>query len=108
MGNQIVFNAETALNNTGLIGLSNNNEVKTMSSLEIAELTGKRHDNVMADIKKMLSDLGKAAPDFAGTAFYEVNNAKRERKIYNLPKNETLCLVSGYSPQMRMAIIKRW
>lgn len=45
MGNQIVFNAETdetaetALNNTGLIGLSNNNEVKTMSSLEIAELT---------------------------------------------------------------------
>ena len=111
MGNQIVFNAETAetaLNNTGLIGFSNTSEVKTMSSLEIAELTGKRHDNVMADIERMLSDLGKAAPDFSGTAFYEVNNAKRSRKIYNLPKNETLCLVSGYSPQMRMAIIKRW
>ena len=29
----------------------------TMSSREIAELTGKRHDNVMADIRSMLSEL---------------------------------------------------
>ena len=61
MGNQVVFNAETvetvetALNNTGLIGLSNTSEVKTMSSLEIAELTGKRHDHVMVDIERILS-----------------------------------------------------
>ena len=84
------------------------NNVLTMSSLEIAELTGKRHDHVMVDIGKMLSDLGKAAPDFAGTAFYEVNNAKRSRKIYNLPKRETLILVSGYSVAMRARIIDRW
>ena len=84
------------------------NNVLTMSSLEIAELTGKRHDHVMVDIEKMLSDLGKAAPDFAGTAFYEVNNAKRSRKIYNLPKRETLILVSGYSVAMRARIIDRW
>ena len=84
------------------------NNVLTMSSLEIAELTGKRHDNVMSDIEKMLSDLGKAAPDFSGTAFYEVNNAKRSRKIYNLPKRETLILVSGYSVAMRARIIDRW
>ena len=87
---------------------SANDTVLTMSSLEIAELTGKRHDHVMVDIEKMLSDLGKAAPDFAGTAFYEVNNAKRSRKIYNLPKRETLILVSGYSVAMRARIIDRW
>ena len=29
----------------------------TMSSLEIAELTGKRHDNVMRDIRSMLAEL---------------------------------------------------
>ena len=94
------------MNNNLMIIESSN--VLTMSSIEIAELTGKRHDNVTADIEKMLSDLGKAAPDFAGTAFYEVNNAKRSRKIYNLPKRETLILVSGYSVAMRARIIDRW
>ena len=29
----------------------------TMTSREIAELTGKRHDNVMRDIRTMLDDL---------------------------------------------------
>lgn len=29
----------------------------TMSSLEIAELTGKRHDSVMRDIRNMLGEL---------------------------------------------------
>ena len=30
---------------------------KTMSSQEIAELTGKMHKNVMADVRRMLSEL---------------------------------------------------
>ena len=39
--------------------------VKSMSSLEIAELTGKRHDNVMNDIRKMLEDLDILTPEFS-------------------------------------------
>lgn len=38
-----------------------------MSSLEIAELTGKRRDNVMVDIAKMLEGLNFPAPEFSGT-----------------------------------------
>ena len=78
------------------------NNVLTMSSLEIAELTGKRHDNVMADIDKMLKELGKAAADFSATAFYEVNNAKRERKIYNLPKELADLLLTKYKGLSRV------
>ena len=82
--------------------------VTTMTSLEIAELTDKRHDNIMEDIRKMLNDLGKAAPEFSGTAEYTVNNAIRTREIFNLPKRECLILVSGYSVQLRAKIIDRW
>jgi len=82
--------------------------ILTMSSLEIAELTGKEHKNVMVDIRSMLESLGKAVADFSATAFYEVNNAKRTRDIFNLPKRETLILVSGYNVLMRANIIDRW
>lgn len=78
---------------------------QTMSSREIAELTGKRHDHVMTDIRKMLSDLGLHAPDFSGTYTTERGNAY---DCFNLPKRETLILVSGYSVELRARIIDRW
>ena len=79
--------------------------VLTMSSLEIAELTGKRHDHVMVDIVKMFKDLEIHAPEFSGT--YKTARGN-EYKCYNLPKRETLCLIAGYNVQVRMRIIDRW
>ena len=38
----------------------------TMSSIEIAQLCEKRHDNVMADIRKMLDELKIQSPEFSG------------------------------------------
>lgn len=79
----------------------------TMSSREIADLTGKRHDNVMRDIRNMLSDLG--AP-LKTEETEEINNLGMsvKQKHYLLNKEECLCLISGYSIKLRMAIIKRW
>lgn len=76
----------------------------TMTSLEIAKLTGKRHDHVMADIEKMLSDLELLAPDFSGTRLVRGKKARS----FNLPKRESLILVSGYCLKMRAVIIDRW
>ncbi len=59
--------------------------VKSMSSLEIAELTGKDHKHVMFDIRKMLEELGILADGF--TATRKVRG--REYECFNLPKRET-------------------
>lgn len=77
----------------------------TMSSREIAELTGKRHDHVMRDIKIMLEELGTSAPSFGGS--YVGDNGK-QLPCFNLPKRESLILVSGYSIELRARIIDRW
>ena len=77
----------------------------TMSSLEIAELTGKRHDHVMTDIRNMLEELGLATPEFSGV--YKAGN-KQTYECFKLPKNLTIALVSGYNIKLRLAIIDRW
>ena len=59
----------------------------------------------MADIRKMLNELGLDAPEFSGTYRTERGN---EYECFNLPKRETLILVSGYSIAMRARIIDRW
>ena len=76
-----------------------------MSSLEIAELTGKEHRNVMSDIRKMLDELNIDAAMFSATYKAGRNNTY---ECFNLPKRETLILVSGYSVSMRASIIDRW
>ena len=83
-------------------------EVQKMSSREIAELTGKRHDHVMTDIRKMLLELhGEGGlPSFRDTHRNEQNG--QSYPIFNLPKRETMILVSGYSIPMRARIIDRW
>lgn len=88
---------------------SSSDPAMTMTSREIADLTGKEHKNVLADARKMLADLGKAAADFSATAqIAGPNNSTREIEVLNLPKRETLILVSGYSVELRARIIDRW
>ena len=79
--------------------------LQTMSSLEIAELTGKRHDHVLRDTDKMLEELEINAPRFGGVY---LDSKGEERRCINLPKRETLILVSGYSIELRARIIDRW
>ena len=81
------------------ISIISNNQ--TMSSLEIAKLTGKRHDNVMSDTRIMLESLEIQSPDFLG----DYKDSKgRTYQCFNLPKRETLILVSGYNIQLRAKI----
>ena len=76
-----------------------------MCSRDIADLTGKRHDHVIADINKMIEWLGDTCPDFSGEL---PDTYGRPQKVYFLPKRETLILVSGYNIDLRAKIIDRW
>lgn len=85
--------------------LSTISQAATMSSREIAELTEKEHAHVMRDIRAMLEVLKKDASIF-GAIYRDAYG--RERACFDLPKRETLILVSGYSVSMRAKIIDRW
>lgn len=75
-----------------------------ITSLEIAERTGKRHDHVMRDIKAMLKGLELDAPKFGG--YYKASNGK-QNPMFILPKREALILASGYDVKLRASIIDR-
>lgn len=82
----------------------------TMSSLQIAKLTGKQHKHIMADIRTMIDALGldsRAENSAVLETTYKASNGKRNR-MYELNEELTLTLTSGYSIPQRNAIIKQW
>lgn len=93
--------------NNNLMVIESSN-VLTMSSIEIAELTGKRHDNVVRDIKAMFEQLGDSEGLLKSEDTYVNPQNGQKYKCYSLPKEETICLIAGYNAQVRMRIIKRW
>ncbi|WP_323945566.1 phage regulatory protein/antirepressor Ant [Aeromonas caviae] len=82
-----------------------NDKPLTMSSLQIAEFTGKNHKDVMRDIRVMIEALG-AERSFALGEYKDKNN--QSRPMYELDEEQSICLVSGYDVKMRMTIIKEW
>lgn len=78
---------------------------QVMSSREIADLTGKQHFHVKRDIERMLSELQEDPSNFGCTYLDGQNRAQVE---YQLDREHTECLLTGYSASMRMAVIRRW
>lgn len=90
-----------------MFDLTTTNEAQTMTSREIAELTGKQHYHVMRDIRNMVEALG----DEPKTGFIEIINnlgLPSKDKHYELTRKQSLILVSGYSIELRARIIDRW
>ena len=82
-------------------------ETLTMTSLEIAELTGKRHDNVMRDIRSMLAEL-HGEGDVLKFEDISLDAYGREQPCFKLDHEHTMTLVTGYSVKLRHTVIKRW
>jgi Rha family phage regulatory protein len=79
-------------------------EPVTMTSRELAEYTGKRHDNVLQDIKTVLTSLGKDVLTFQETY---LDKSNRKQTQYRLDREMTYVLLTGYSAPLRLAVIRR-
>jgi len=85
-------------------GIITTGKCLTMTSREIAELTGKRHPDVKRDIEVMMIQLQEDVSKFAHTYQDAMNRSQTE---YALDREHTECLVTGYNAMLRMKVIKR-
>jgi len=76
----------------------------TMTSREIAELTGKQHKDVLYDIRNMLEKLEIESAQFS--ADYK-DTKGRTYQEFRLDRELTLTLVSGYDIPLRHRVVTR-
>ena len=86
-------------------GIITTGKCLTMTSREIAELTGKQHAHVMRDIEVMLDQLNESAE--GGLQIWVHPQNGQQYREYALDREHTECLVTGYNAMLRMKVIKR-
>ena len=86
-----------------------------MSSKEIAELTGKRHHDVLKDVRSVLFQLNITPLESIKENSFVANKGVTVERYsngqilqYHLPKRECLILVSGYSVVLRASDRRSW
>jgi phage regulator Rha-like protein len=91
--------------NTELIEFGESRQ--TMSSLEIAKLTGKDHAHLMRDIRNMEVGWEKISQTKFGLATY--NDAQgKPRPCYELTKTECLYVATKFNDEARAKLVLRW
>lgn len=80
-----------------------------MSTKEIAELTGKRHDNVVRDAKEMINELlhYNDASDLSHDYYQLLTDNRGYTSEILLNKELTETLITGYSVVLRHRVIRR-
>ncbi|MEX9843299.1 phage antirepressor KilAC domain-containing protein [Providencia rettgeri] len=113
-------NVKSSIGNNVMNTLTTTNQVVTMSSREIAELTGKNKADVHVDVWNMLSQLYSINKDDG-----KIHHVKNQQvnlidgiivsfdvrgyvSEFNLDRYHTEVLVTGYDLKRRAAVIKRW
>lgn len=89
-----------------LSGANNSNSL-TMTSREIAEITGKQHKNVLVDCDKLNENYRVMGLAEISADFY-MDQRNRNQREYKLTKMQTLDLMTGYNIELRIKVIRRW
>ena len=89
----------------------NINKVQTMTSLEIAELTGKQHKNLMRDIRNMEPAWVKVQGlkfELSSRTYQLPNGGTKEVPCYVLTKTECLYIATKFNDEARAKLVLRW
>lgn len=86
--------------------LTTSDDILTMSSIEIAKVTGKPHPIVMREIMKMIADLNEGHNSKFGGV--HENAYGRKQKCYYLPRREADIYFSECSMPLRTTVIDHW
>ena len=85
----------------------NINKVQTITSLEIAQVTGKMHKDVMKAIRNMEPAWLKV--NGRNFALVDYKDAKGElRPCYSLTKTECLYIATKFNDEARAKLVLRW
>ncbi len=89
----------------------NINTVQTMTSLEIAELTGKQHKNVMQAIRNMEPAWEKVTGlkfQLCEKSYLLANGVTKKQPFYQLTKTECLYIATKFNDEARAKLVLRW
>ena len=84
---------------------------QTMTSLEIAELTGKQHKNLMRDIRNMEPAWEKVQGlkfELSSRTYQLPNGGTKEVPCYVLTKTECLYIATKFNDEARAKLVLRW
>jgi phage regulator Rha-like protein len=84
---------------------------QTMTSLEIAELTGKQHKNLMRDIRNMEPAWEKVQGlkfELSSRTYQLPNGGTKEVPCYVLAKTECLYIATKFNDEARAKLVLRW
>ena len=87
------------------------NDTQRMTSLEIAELTGKQHKNVMHAIRNMEPAWEKTCGlkfQLTSRTIVQPNGGTREVPCYSLTKTECLYIATKFNDEARAKLVLRW
>ena len=84
---------------------------QTMTSLEIAELTGKQHKNVMQAIRNMEPAWEKVTGlkfQLCEKSYLLANGVTKKQPFYQLSKTECLYIATKFNDEARAKLVLRW
>ena len=84
----------------------NRNENKTMTSLEVAEITGKKHKNIIRDIKDETDKLGVEIGRHIFEPSYYINSQNKKQPMFELTLDGVMQLGARYSAEIRYKLIQ--